>query len=51
MNGKGETTVPTIVQIDRLGINRPLDDGKFNFVKLFALDAYSLRQAHFGIFE
>ena len=51
MNRKGEMTEPTIVQIDRLGIDRPLDDGKFDFVKLFAFDAYSLRQPQFGIFE
>lgn len=41
----------TIVQIGRLGINRPLNDGKSDLVELFAFDADSLRQACFGILE
>ena len=41
----------TIVQISRLGVDRPLNDSKFDFVKLFTFDADSLRQAQFGIFK
>ena len=33
----------TIVQIGRLGVNRPLNDGEFDFVELFTFNANSLR--------
>ena len=43
MGRQGEEAEPTIVQIGRLGINRPLDNGKLDLVELFTFDADSLR--------
>lgn len=48
---QGQRTRLTIVQICRLGVNGPLDDGKLDLIKLFTFDADSLRQAQPGIFE